>query len=118
MESENQGNESGQYSVEKIKERIQTDYGFAIQCLLKLYERQTTDEQLSEETKHVNNIGFSGADANILSSFAKQVLQWKSETNPRYPSPLSPRQMEILRKKLQKYAKTQIPKIFSSSFEV
>lgn len=66
-----------------------------VKSLLYLYDRQTNDEQISHSTNHHNNMGFTGVDANILSSFAKQVVQ---------KSWLSDKQMDILRRKIIKYA--------------
>lgn len=72
-----------------------------VKALLYLFDRQTDDEQHSESTNQHNRMGFTGTDAQLLSSFAKQVIQkaW-----------LSPRQMQVLRGKIQKYA-GQIAKV-------
>ena len=72
---------------------------FAVRCLLELYKCQTADEQAIGTTKENNNVGFTGSDAQILSSFAEQCRN----PNPRYRSPLSPNQFKLLRKKLPKY---------------
>ena len=66
-----------------------------VKALLYLFDRQTDDEQNTESTNHHNRMGFTGTDAQLLSSFAKQVIQkaW-----------LSPRQMQVLRTKINKYA--------------
>ena len=66
-----------------------------VKALLYIYDFQTEDEQSSQSTNHHNNMGFTGSDANILSSFAKQVISkgW-----------LSDKQMELLRRKIIKYA--------------
>jgi hypothetical protein len=44
-------------------------------ALVRLYARQTLDEQASDDTKHRNGRGFTAFDAEILSSFAKQVIR-------------------------------------------
>lgn len=71
-----------------------------------IYERQTADEQQTGSTKHDNGIGFNGLDAEILSSFARQVKRWKDTPAPqrRFPVPLSEKQMAIARRKMAKYA--------------
>jgi hypothetical protein len=63
--------------------------------LIRIYNWQTEDEKASEQTSHLNTIGFSGVDAEILTSFAKQFLASKS---------LSPKQLELAHKKMPKYA--------------
>ena len=65
-------------------------------ALLVMFDRQTSNEQLAERTADKNDIGFSGVDAEICSSFAKQ---YKSRGF------LSPKQMVIARKKMKKYWK-------------
>jgi len=94
-----------QLSVKDIKLLIQNSPDFTVKCLLTIYDNQTQDEKYSEDTHELNAIGFSGADANILSSFAKQVIRWKSIPEPQYKFPLSPKQLEIAQKKLPKYAR-------------
>lgn len=64
-------------------------------ALVKLYARQTIDEQKDHETKEYNNIGFNGVDAPILTSFA-EFYQKKGF--------LSQKQLVIARKKIMKYA--------------
>jgi hypothetical protein len=55
-------------------------------------------------TKHHNGVGFNGRDAAILSSFAKQIMSWEATSNPRYPQPLSPKQFDLARRMMPKYA--------------
>jgi len=74
-----------QYSKPEIVER----------AVLAIYARQTPQEQMVEETQESNGRGFTAFDAELLSSFAKQLKKgWK----------LSPRQFEIARRRMQKYA--------------
>ena len=65
-------------------------------ALLRIYANQELDERLLADTTKRNGIGFTPADAPILTSLAKQMLErnW-----------LSPRQWEILYKLLPKYAR-------------
>lgn len=67
--------------------------------IVAIYRRQTDQEKKSEATLVHNGKGFTGCDAAILSSFAKQLLRgWN----------LSPKQIAIARKKMPKYAKQLI----------
>lgn len=89
-----------------VKGKLATNDQWLYRGLLAIYARQTADEQDAERTQYNNGRGFGSADAEILSSFAKQVEDWNN-TEPRsrkYRSPLSPRQREIARTKMEKYA--------------
>lgn len=92
-------------TVETIKQKISTDPKWAERAILALYERQTMDERISQQTNENNGEGFNGADAYILTSFASQLI--------RYKRPLSPKQLAIAFRKLPKYA-TQLYKIAQS----
>lgn len=65
-----------------------------VNVLLTIYDRQTQDEQITEATIEQNGVGFTGADAEILSSFSEQYL------NKGY---LSMKQMALAREKVKKY---------------
>jgi len=82
--------------IEFIRTKLGTNEAWAKKALLKIYDRQTQDEKSSESTHYHNNIGFTGADAHILSSFAKQLL---------YKKFLSPKQMAIVLRKMPKYCR-------------
>lgn len=84
------------YTTETIKEKVSKDPRWATRALIALYQRQTTDEQASERTIERNGQGFNGIDAEILSSFANQVLAGRT---------LSQKQLAIAFKKLPKYSK-------------
>lgn len=79
-----------------LKQKLSTDSVWATKALLRIFERQTVEEQNSETTMHDNNVGFTGADAPFLSSLAKQ---YKSKGY------LSPRQMQLLFIRIPKYWK-------------
>lgn len=79
-----------------IKNQLATNPTWAVKALVKIYERQTIDEQNSQSTKENNGIGFNGLDANILSSFAEQVNKGRN---------LSVKQMTIVYKKMPRYWK-------------
>lgn len=65
-------------------------------ALRKLYDCQTEDEQNSGEAHHKNGVGFSGVDAEILTSFAEFLNKTGFLTG---------KQKTICRKKLVKYKK-------------
>lgn len=79
-----------------LKAKLGSNSKWAQNALLKIYEFQTSDEKEMECTHDHNDVGFTGVDGEILSSFAKQ-LQSKGF--------LSPKQMSILFKKMPKYWK-------------
>lgn len=79
-----------------LKEKLATDQRWAVRGLTRIYEFQTADEQAIGMTREYNDVGFSGVDAEILSSFAEQVLRGRT---------LSPKQMAIVFKKMPKYAR-------------
>lgn len=72
--------------------------------ILAIYERQTADEKATESTNHENGVGFSGADAEILSSFASQIMR-KESRGVALGQCLSEKQIVIARKKMLKYAR-------------
>ena len=86
-------------SISEIQNAIRTQITArpeqAQKALMKIFANQTDDEQTSEETRLHNDLGFTGSDAKILSSFAKQFSRkgW-----------LSDKQNAILMKKIGKYA--------------
>lgn len=69
--------------------------------ILKIYSNQTRDEQDVRNTKHHNNIGFNGLDAQFLSSLAEQIQKSQYPEGRR----LSPKQTEYAKRKMVKYAK-------------
>ena len=77
-----------------IQNLIATSEKAAIRALLAIYSRQTDAEKAAQVTKEQNNIGFSGADSEILSSFA----EWFKAKGF-----LSPKQLAITKKKLARY---------------
>lgn len=89
------------WTVEEIKNLLETRVDMVVKSVVKIYEFQTETEKVSETTHLNNGVGFNGADAGILSSFAKQIQQGRN---------LSPKQFAIANKKIKKYAK-QLTKI-------
>lgn len=82
--------------IAHIKEMVAANGRWAVRALTHIYEYQTADEQESGFTRNLNGVGFSGADSEILSSFAEQVLKGRA---------LSEKQMRIVFKKMPKYAR-------------
>lgn len=90
------------WTKEVIQQKILTDDRWLTKGIVAIYKKQTDAEQATESTQEDNGVGFNGADANILSSFAKQIIRW--DANPIYRSPLSAKQLVIARTKMKKYA--------------
>jgi len=90
-----------EWTREQILARVTTDRRWRHKALLALYERQTADEQMSEEAKYRNRQGFNCVDAEILSSFAKQL---------KARGQLSEKQDAILKKRIREYG-SQLAKI-------
>lgn len=82
--------------VDQMKKNLETSPNTRARALLRIFENQTRDEQVSESTNHYNGIGFTGSDAQFLTSLAKQY---------KYKGYLSPKQDAILARKIKKYAR-------------
>ncbi|HEY0819782.1 MAG TPA: hypothetical protein VGD46_13445 [Rhizobacter sp.] len=65
-------------------------------AIVAIYRFQTASEQSCGQTTDANGIGFSGCDAELLSSFAQQLQAAPDAT-------LSPKQMLYARKKIRRY---------------
>lgn len=79
-----------------VKVKLGTDPVWAVKALVRIYqENQTVDEQVSQSTTHDNGIGFSGCDAEFLSSLAQAQLKYGRLTD---------KQMGFVFKKMPKYA--------------
>ena len=78
----------------------------AIKGLLTVFANQTDSEQHDGTVRCDNGIGFTCTDAEILTSYANQVIAWKKDANlkKKYKKPLSPKQLAFLKKKMPKYA--------------
>lgn len=79
-----------------IRKMVTTNARWAEHAIVALYRHQTMEEQDQETTIEHNAMGFSAFDAEILSSFAKRLLDGRSLTD---------RQLEVAFKKLGKYAR-------------
>ncbi len=89
------GNGSPPSKQEELIALLAHDDAHAVGALLRLWSLQTDDEKSSRSAAYDNQVGFSGVDAGLLTSFAEQVQSkdW-----------LSPKQMEYLHRMIQKYA--------------
>lgn len=93
------------WTKEQIITLLDTNDMAVVKGIVAIFNNQTADEQTSQSTRYDNGIGFNGCDAQILSSFAHQIINWSKETQPRFRFPLSPKQLAIGRKKIKKYAR-------------
>ena len=77
-----------------LKKQLNTNKDWALRALVRVYEFQTADEQVAGVTKEDNSVGFSGCDAEFLTSLAKQYQNRGS---------LSEKQMGFVYKKMPRY---------------
>ena len=89
-----------------VRENLLNNNQWLIRGVLAIFARQTNDEQDAEGTKYDNKMGFNSSDAEILSSYAKQIKRWLDtpEHSRRYPCPLSVAQLALARRKMAKYS--------------
>ena len=85
-----------QARIDFLKHKMETDRRWAERGCVRIYEYQTASEQASGHTHQLNGVGFSGADSEILSSFAEQINAGRFVG--------SPKQLKILHQKMTKYA--------------
>lgn len=84
------------YTKEFIQNKLMTENSWVERSLIKLYEKQTLDEQRVKETKYQNKVGFNSSDSPYLSYCSQYVLSGRS---------LSGHHLEKCRGKLMKYWK-------------
>ena len=91
--------------IKALKEQLATNEKRAIEGLLRIYSFQTSEEKCEGYTKEFNGMGFSSIDSDILSSFAEQYITkgW-----------LSPKQMNVIKKHIPKYASQLINLLITS----
>ncbi len=94
------------WTIDEIKNLLETNKLFVCRAIVKIFERQTEDEKVSDQTAHNNGIGFNGTDAFILSKFAKFYIERGF---------LSEKQFALGHKRIKKYAK-QLTKIANEAF--
>jgi hypothetical protein len=84
-----------QDQVAFIRNKLGSDIAWASKGVIRVFENQPADEQNVNNTIEHNDIGFTDADADILSSFAKQLINGRT---------MSVKQSAILFKKMPEYA--------------
>ncbi len=84
------------WSKKTIQSLLDTNDVAVIRAMKQIYAKQTEDEQKYQDTHLYNSVGFTGVDANIMSSFTEYYEKYGK---------LSPKQMVIARKKMKKYWK-------------
>ena len=80
---------------EDIRTLLETNDRAVLKGVVAIYKLQTEDEKAAATTSHENGVGFNGFDAEIMTSFAQQILKRGF---------LSIKQKTIARKKILKYA--------------
>lgn len=88
-------NQKKVWTKDEIKDHMKNEDAWLYRGILAIYNRQTDNEQFSGETHDLNGMGFNGADAPIMSSFAEFLKKTGF---------LTPKQQIIARKKMMKYA--------------
>ncbi len=79
-----------------LREKLGSSYAWAVRGLLVIYDLQTPNEQVARATMVHNHIGFDAYNAELLSSFAEQVIHKRR--------PLSPAQQTLLFAKMPRFA--------------
>ena len=77
-----------------VSEKVAEDVRWTLRALMVVYSFQTDTEKIKEQTSVHNTVGFTGCDAEFLTSLAKQYERRGS---------LSDKQMKILYKVMPKY---------------
>lgn len=92
------------WNQEEIKEKLVSGNRMWVEHgVVAIFNKQTESEKHSDETHHLNGVGYNGTDARIMSSFAKWLISGKNHH-------LSDKQFTIAHKKIVKYSK-QLTKI-------
>lgn len=91
---------AGPWTIDAMRALLDENDRMVEEAILRIYDFQTEAEQAMGETTVNNGVGFSGCDAEFLSSLAQQI---KRSTYP-VGRRLSSRQLPYARKKIRKYA--------------
>ncbi len=89
------------WNKEDIREGLRKSDKWVQRAILAIYERQTTEEKNTEDTRYRNGVGFNAADARRLSYYANYIKR---------KGGLTGEHKEIARKKILKYS-SQLAKI-------
>ena len=79
---------------EFLKKKLRTDSKWAVRALVVVYSNQTHEEKSREGTIEFNGVGFTGCDAEFLTSLAKGLEKYGS---------LTAKQIIVLKKGIAKY---------------
>lgn len=96
------------WTKQDIAELLQRSDKAVLRGLVVIHSLQTLSEQECQTTTEKNGVGFSGVDAEFLSSLARQFINRGS---------LSEKQMVLLRKKMLRYA-GQLAKVSNGQIQV
>lgn len=83
------------WKLDEIRYLLETNDKAVINGLIAIYNKQTADEKVVNETKHSNGVGFTGADAKVLSNMAKYAIA---------KGGLTEKQFIYVKKEIGKYA--------------
>lgn len=100
-------------TVDNLKLKLNCSPIWCELALLVVYGNQTDDEQNSQVTKYNNGKGFTGVDADFLSSLAKQI-QKKLNYGVKLGTCLSNKQLGIAYRKMPKYAKQVLTTLYGN----
>lgn len=87
--------EKREWTKEEIVALLDAKDAAVLRGLVVIYSLQTAEEKFAKETVESNGVGFSGYDAQFLSSLAQQVMD---------KGLLSQKQLASARKRIRKYA--------------
>lgn len=87
--------EAKKWTKDSIKELLDRNEQAVLRGIVAIYRLQTTDEQINHQTSVSNGVGFSGVDADFMSSLAEGIIQYGR---------LTPKQFAIGKNKIRKYA--------------
>lgn len=96
------------WTKEEIKVLLERNDTAVCRGLVTLFNLQTQDERNDEHTKYHNGVGFTGVDAEFLTSLARQYQDRGF---------LTPKQIVYGRKKILKYA-GQLAKVANGQIKV
>lgn len=98
-------------TVDYVREKLNTDDRWLLIGLITIYKHQTIDEQRTRTNGQSNGVGFTGPDANVLTSIAQYLLSRHTEQAIRlnFSARLEhyldkPWAIETVRKRMPKYA--------------
>jgi hypothetical protein len=82
------------WNKESIQLLIDKNDKAVYHAMLRIYARQTRDEQENAETRDYNTVGFTGVDGYIMSKYVEGYKKYGR---------LTEKQMVVARKKMKKY---------------